>query len=160
MLITKEHSISSVKPCSLNCANKGYCVSNPVTSSGQNLLDGKLREVCICPEGYTGLSCQKKTRSMDTCIQYGDSRICLNGNHCAKVMTEHNLHNSILDHANDGSEWFCDCAEADGVSAFAGDMCRKPHTEYCNKEGTTYCTNGGSCVNSFISHSLSLQYEG
>jgi len=61
---------------------------------------------------------------------------------------------------NDDNEWRCDCIEADGISAFAGHMCRKPHTEYCNDEGTAYCTNGGTCVNNLVSQMIRLEYPG
>lgn len=163
MLIKSSQSIDSVKKCSLNCANNGYCVVDPITSSSHNLLDGKLREVCICPKGFTGLTCQQRIGFMDKCESYGGQRLCLNGGQCRKVLNENNIQfsPSFLDRGNSNvDEWVCDCVEADGVSAFAGDMCRKPHTEYCNSQGTAFCTNGGTCVNHLLGHTLSVQYEG
>lgn len=162
MLTDSKVSVKSIKQCSLNCANNGYCTFDPITSSSHNLLDGKLRELCICPKGYTGLTCQNRIGLMDKCLNYGDKFVCLNGGHCRQVLTAENLSKVVLDQGsgNYPGEWMCDCVEADGVSPFAGDMCRKPHTEYCNNEGTAYCTNGGSCMNGLLSNSLSGQYEG
>ncbi|CAB9510993.1 EGF [Seminavis robusta] len=50
----------------------------------------------------------------------------------------------------------CDCAAADKISAFAGQQCRKPFTEYCaslsNSVGghISFCTNGGKCRGDLI----------
>ena len=158
--MVSEMLISNINQCSLNCANNGYCVVNPITPPSHNLLDGKLREVCICPKGFTGLSCQQRIGTMDKCQIYGDQQICLNGGLCRLVLSEGNLSSQLLSGygLHEKNEWVCDCLEADGVSAFAGSMCRKPHTEFCNSEGNVFCTNGGTCVNYLIGHSWSIQY--
>ena len=157
MIVDKENFIKPVS-CTLNCANGGYCAINPLMTHSHNLLDGKLRQLCICPPDYTGLTCQQKTGSMDKCIKYNHSRVCLNGGVCRKVLNEHNLNDR--DNENDESEWMCDCIEAMGQSRFAGDMCERPHTEYCNEDGSAFCTNGGSCINNLVVQTLQIEYEG
>ncbi len=149
MLFSKEHSTSEDSPCSLNCANNGYCTINPETSASDNLADGNLREMCICPEGFTGLACLHHVEKMERCRNHNGKRFCLNGGTCRHIMSSEN-----------DDEWRCDCIEADGISPFAGHMCRKPHTEYCNDDGTAYCTNGGTCVNNLVSQMIRLEYPG
>ncbi len=153
--------------CSLKCVNGGYCAINPETSASHNLLDGRLREMCICPKGYTGLTCLQKVEEMAKCHNHKGLHYCLNGGHCRQVM-KHGGVGFIMEgmsvdnerYGEDDIDWRCDCVEANGASAFAGDMCRRPHTEYCNHEGTKFCTNGGTCVNNLIIHENSVQYEG
>ena len=157
MIVDKETAFRPMS-CTLNCANDGYCVLDPLMTHSHNLLDGKIRQLCICPPGYTGLTCQQRIGSMDKCIKYNDSRVCLNGGVCRKVLNEHNLIDR--DNEDDESEWMCDCTEAIGQSRFAGDMCERPHTEYCNEDGSAFCTNGGSCVNNLVVQTLQIQYEG
>ncbi len=172
MIVGPNHkSISASKgKCSLRCLNNGYCIHNPQTSSSTNLLDGELREVCICPKGYTGIDCLQKVDSMERCHEtHRGLHYCLNGGRCRQVMKSGGIGfftkkidgddaNSGVD--NDDIEWKCDCIEANGASSFAGDMCKRPHTEFCNAEGTAFCTNGGSCVNNIVIHEHSVQYEG
>lgn len=123
---------------------------NPETSSAShNLADGTMREMCICPEGFTGLTCLHHVAKMEHCRSYNGQRYCLNGGICRQIMS-----------SKSDDEWRCDCIEADGISPFAGHMCRKPHTEYCNDEGTAFCTNGGTCKNNLVSQTIRLEYSG
>lgn len=49
-----------------------------------------------------------------------------------------------------------ECAEADSLSLFAGEQCRKPFTEYCaslkHSVGghVSFCTNGGKCKSDYL----------
>ena len=173
----REHSTNSFheKKCNLHCANGGYCSINTQTSSSHNLADGHLREMCICPQGYTGITCLQRVASMERCHQYNtDTHICLNGGYCRQVMNDGGTdvnagagflgHNSAThsdgDAAESKSEWLCDCIEAAGVSPFAADMCKRPHTEFCDDNGISFCTNGGSCKNHLINPEIKIQYEG
>ena len=151
--------------CSLKCLNGGYCAINQETSANHNLLDGQLREMCICPKGYTGLSCLQPINSMEKCHVHKGINYCLNGGHCRQVFKNGGigfLNQEVeMDESNiDEIDWRCDCVQANGASQFAGDMCRRPHTEYCDHEGKTFCTNGGTCVNSIVNQAHSIQYEG
>lgn len=126
--------------CSLNCANGGFCSIFPFGPSldiATTPVDGSLREVCICPLGFTGLTCSEPTYSLEPCLE--DSHVCRHGGLCREV-----------DVASDEKEWKCNCKFADGVNSFAGAMCRQPATEYCNLHGTSFCTNGGTCVNNLV----------
>lgn len=131
-----EANLATERDCSLNCDNDGYCVINPITSSNPDLLDGKLREICFCQPGFTGITCQQHIRSMHKCTRSGDTRVCPNGGFCRQV-----LNNIVGVH-----EWMCDCIVAKRKSDFAGYMCQHPSTEYCNVDGSSYCTNGGTCA--------------
>jgi len=102
-------------------------------------VDGSLREVCICPLGFTGITCSEPTDALDSCHQHEDTHICRHGGLCREVVIG----------ANE-IEWKCDCEIADEVNSFAGAMCRRPATEYCNVHGTSFCTNGGTCVNNLV----------
>jgi len=137
--------------CSLNCANGGFCSLYPFGSSltiTATPVDGSLREVCICPLGFTGLTCSEPTDSLESCQQHEDSHVCRHGGLCREV-----------DVASDEKEWKCNCEIADGVNSFAGAMCRQPATEYCNFHGTSFCTNGGTCVNNLVQAQLESEGE-
>jgi hypothetical protein len=163
LLDTKKSSLPE-PPCSLQCANNGYCAINPETSASHNFADGQLREMCICPDGYAGLTCLQPVELMDKCYTHEGNRICLNGGYCRQerglghVGDSGNVSN--VSNGNNDSEWICDCAEANGVSPFAKDMCIRPHTEFCNQSGTAFCTNGGTCINNLVSQTTTIEYEG
>jgi len=105
-------------------------------------VDGSLHQICICPIGYSGLTCSELSHNLEPCHHYEDNHVCRNGGVCRPDNFAYELGDTV--------EWRCDCNYADDVNSFAGAMCRDPATEYCSKDGSKYCTNGGSCVNNII----------
>lgn len=95
---------------------------------------GKLVASCHCKPGFTGIACENIDQE---CIL--PERKCSNGSPCRPKEND------------DGStKWACDCALADSLSEFAGQMCRNPLTEYCSGKfdphsPLVFCTNGGRC---------------
>jgi hypothetical protein len=143
-------------PCDLNCKNGGYCSSRahdgttaPTTKvSGAHEIKNSSDQFCICPHGWTGLSCLEPIETIDPCHNSGDSYVCRSGGLCHSDKSFSNL--------NDGEqEWKCDCKLADAVNAFAGAMCREPAIEFCNSDSFSFCTNGGTCVSNLINFSHS-----
>jgi hypothetical protein len=128
--------------CDLNCANGGYCSLYPFESSLVTSIpvDGSLRQLCVCPLGYTGLTCSEPTQELEHCHQHDEMRVCRHGGLCREIV-------GTLSHESD---WVCDCVIADSVNSFAGAMCRQPATEYCNTSGSSFCTNGGTCVSNLF----------
>ncbi|KAL7476273.1 hypothetical protein ACHAW6_002145 [Cyclotella cf. meneghiniana] len=121
--------------CKLRCHNGGYC--NYVSSDESTLLQifasGGLIEKCVCPPGYTGLTCE---RIVEECSL--PKLQCDNGAPCM-LKTE----------VEQDAQYVCDCSVADALSAFAGRMCRNPATTYCGEGeivNRSFCTNGGLCL--------------
>lgn len=129
-------SVAGEERCGLNCEH-GECtlVSDKQDERAAMVQSGKMIEQCTCEDGYGGVAC-------DILIQpcQSDGK-CRNGRACQRD--------------RESGELSCDCSDADGVSRFAGLMCRNPYTEYCAdkydpNESTSFCTNGGKCKSSFI----------
>lgn len=131
----------TTKSCDLNCANGGYCSLYPFESSlvTSTPLDGSLHQLCVCPLGYTGLTCSEPTEELESCHEHDGTNVCRHGGLCRDIGTSSNQ-----------SKWVCDCSFADKVNAFAGAMCRQPATEYCNMSGSSFCTNGGTCISNLV----------
>ena len=108
-------------------------------------VDGSLREICVCPMGFAGLTCSEPTEALERCHHHGDTHVCRNGGLCRPT-----LDNDAEKEHGEEAEWRCDCAIADKVNNFAGAMCRRPATEYCSGDGSKFCTNGGSCVSNLV----------
>lgn len=132
--------------CDLKCANGGYCSLYPHESSLFTSIpvDGSLHQICVCPLGYTGLTCSEPTTELDPCHEHDGTYVCRHGGMCV----EQTKTTSSSNHSS--SEWMCECVMADEVNAFAGAMCRQPATEYCNASGSSFCTNGGTCVSNLV----------
>ena len=116
--------------CQLSCLNGGYC--DYISSDESTLIDtfarGGLIQRCICSPGHGGISCENKIEQCSTDLK------CHNGVPCA-------LEEKTGKH-------YCDCSYADGISTFAGKMCREPATSYCGQgdiKNRSFCTNGGLC---------------
>ncbi|KAL3797675.1 hypothetical protein HJC23_013507 [Cyclotella cryptica] len=135
--------------CKLRCQNGGYC--NYVSSDESTLLQifasGGLLEKCICPPGYTGLTCETV---VEECLL--PKLQCHNGVPCM-----------LQTGAETEAHYVCDCSVADALSVFAGNMCRNPATTYCGEGeivNRSFCTNGGLClenlksstVNEYVTH--------
>jgi hypothetical protein len=139
--IERQSSMSTIS-CDLNCENGGYCSLYPFESSLVTSIpvDGSLHQLCVCPLGYTGLTCSEPTQELESCHEQDGTSVCRHGGLCREIGTS----------SNQSSEWVCDCGIADQVNAFAGAMCRQPATEYCNMSGSSFCTNGGTCVSNLV----------
>lgn len=122
--------------CTLSCENGGYCsyVATDIDVLTHEVQSGQLIQKCICQPGFGGLGCEIE---VEECAV--PERMCHNGLPCVETAA---------------GDWKCDCNIADGVSSFAGSMCRKPYTEYCSgkfrEADLTFCTNGGKCKSDFI----------
>ena len=88
-------------------------------------------EHCVCPNGYTGLTCEIEVQ------RCGASKYCYHGSSC--------LYDS-------SGNPMCDCntAHTDGKS-FAGLSCEHISSEFCTPaddqdQKDSFCTNGGSCI--------------
>jgi hypothetical protein len=126
-----------IDSCDLECSNGGYCtlIEGTAEQLARKAQGGDLIEVCVCRPGLTGIACEN---ILEQCSL--PERKCHNGDSCSKM---------------ENGEFGCDCSLADSLSLFAGQMCRKPITEYCTgrfqpHSALSFCTNGGRCDADFI----------
>lgn len=137
LLLHVNVSVAANGQCGLSCEH-GTCTlaSDRQEELSAMVQSGKMIEHCVCDEGYGGVACDLP---IQPCQSNGK---CNNGRACQRAKAT--------------GELACECSDADGVSRFAGLMCRNPYTEYCAdkydpNESTSFCTNGGKCKSSFIS---------
>lgn len=134
---------SEYTSCNLVCENEGFCRKGvkdvgflePYTENVSHLNETHNEdfEHCVCPEGYTGLTCDHK---VEICGE--NEHVCFHGSKCV---------------SNDGVH-ACDCRTTDSTIAdrFAGDSCEHLSTDICVDgdllPGQTagFCTNGGICI--------------
>jgi hypothetical protein len=144
--------------CSLSCLNGGKCrkgAKNDLSLNGGEQQGGGPSqsvfnqdfEHCVCPEGFTGLSCEYKYEECGNGDHY-----CLHGSRC--VPNDKNV---------DG--WSCDCQSATSSSSssegslFAGDHCQHHATTVCTRQDNgdgsamydpatsmVFCVNDGICT--------------
>ena len=119
--------------CDLQCHNNGVC-SHLTTNEDQlrkRMQSGQMIQQCDCPRGYRGMSCDVSV----------DEFPCPKEN-AGRLRSD------------------CDCAVADQVSAFAGEQCRNPSTEYCASLSKSigghifFCSHGGKCNGDIIAAQL------
>jgi EGF-like domain len=141
--MTTENNEGGVS-CDLECSNGGYCTLLDGTEAelAHKAQSGMLIEVCVCPPGYTGVTCENV---VEECTL--PERTCHNKVPCRKITSSSS--------SSFTGEWSCDCSLAESISNFAGRMCRDPITEYCTGKFThnsalSFCTNGGRCLGDFI----------
>lgn len=145
--------------CNLNCNNGGYCSLypfEPTATTAATPVDGSLRQICVCPLGWTGITCLEPTDELEICHHHDGTHVCRNGGLCRPVV-QNNLDSAAASASSEeggANGWRCDCEIAEQVNAFAGAMCRRPATEYCSAGGSSFCTNGGSCVNNLVQSDL------
>lgn len=88
-------------------------------------------EHCVCPDGYTGLTCEIAVQSC------GADKYCYNGSTC------------IFDENGDP---LCDCNSAHTSEvSFAGTNCEQESTSHCEPghdqdQKDAFCTNHGVCI--------------
>jgi len=122
------------------CTNGGTCAGDP-------------NQGCICPEGFTGFSCEFPSSVNEAVpevsppsLEDGDKMVecgyhhCVNGSTCVEEKEE--IDGVITKH--------CDCSTANSEFAlFAGHMCQYEVSNFCARNnGSTdhsFCTNGGIC---------------
>eukprot|EP00555_Chaetoceros_dichaeta_P007004 CAMPEP_0198258334 /NCGR_PEP_ID=MMETSP1447-20131203/7793_1 /TAXON_ID=420782 /ORGANISM="Chaetoceros dichaeta, Strain CCMP1751" /LENGTH=633 /DNA_ID=CAMNT_0043945441 /DNA_START=156 /DNA_END=2057 /DNA_ORIENTATION=- len=135
-------------PCAIECLNGGVCTTGikdltqyddelaNLLGAGDDLemyLNGENTEYCICPEGFTGNTCE---HGIETC---GDS-VCMNGATCVTGLNGP----------------YCDCStvtitEPNGQRIpHAGSSCETVFSTMCEAmDGyppeEAFCTNGGAC---------------
>jgi hypothetical protein len=159
VLVTQIRPLAATynSSCTLNCEHGGYCAMIPGDEKqlAHQVQSGELIQECVCMADYGGLGCEQTTEKCSL-----STRKCPSGADCTLSTAT--------------GEWTCDCAIADRVSSFAGNMCRKRYTEYCSgayapDRALIYCTNGGKCKSDFItakvapgnaSANLEFQYLG
>lgn len=142
---------TSTTTCNLICNNGGYCSLYPFEAKVTTTMpvDGSLRHICVCPYGYTGLTCLERTEDLDRCHHHDDTHVCRNGGVCKQVFHDNSNSNGR------NQQWRCDCVIAYEVNSFAGAMCKRPATEYCNEEDS-FCTNGGTCISNLVQTSTQM----
>jgi len=132
--------------CNLECENDGVCKVGlkDFTKMDEYGLDiesflggmDSYGEHCVCPEGYTGLTCDK-----EEAVQCGQG-VCFNGAECVQTTS---LDGSII-----YSE-FCRCpTDPNTGMAFASKFCEHKATVFCeapvgHDKGEYFCANGGTC---------------
>ena len=143
---TDMHAIPNlnVLECTQHCQNGGACVVHHSTTTvkttsavasgvSRNSQKSILAQRCECPPGYGGLSCE--TQVTACFVRFETHFFCQAESPCL---------------ANKAGGAFCDCSQANSVSAFAGIDCNFSATEYCTDHGgisrVAFCTNGGACV--------------
>lgn len=124
--------------CDLDCVNFGLCkigVKNfdSLSPALQEYFDLQVEghdAHCVCPEGFTGLTCE-------TIISKCGDTECLNGSKCKYSLDP-----------NGEEQFFCDCGEIPGPQMYAGDSCESVSTSICDAPigyDPNFCTNGGGC---------------
>lgn len=78
-------------------------------------------EHCVCPTGYSGLSCEVPTQ------------LCPDGIHVC-------FHGSVCVYEEE--KYKCDCDETDTAGLF----CQHKATVECNNGGVEFCVNSGECT--------------
>ncbi|CAF0704145.1 unnamed protein product [Brachionus calyciflorus] len=150
-----------------NC-NNGYLQLNTTCESQKCIFDSCLnggsctmidkKAVCICPEGFTGLKCEKMLATTDVC-QYAQNT-CFNGGKCM------NVHYNYMCSCESGFTgprceilMLCDpkictngvCVESDGIlkcecnPGWSGPFCNNSKTGGC-EANLNACKNGGTCT--------------
>jgi len=135
---------SKDEPCNLQCNNGGVCKMGlkDFTELAEYGLDidaylggqDSYGEHCVCPKGYTGLTCEK-----EEAVQCGQG-ICFNGAECVQTTS---LDGSIVYNE------FCRCPTEEGES-YAGKFCEHKSTTFCpapegHDPAEYFCANGGEC---------------
>jgi len=121
-------------PCNIGKAN----FTDHQTAEGTTLtfLDqGSASNMhCVCPQTWTGLTCNRKFESCD-----GDHN-CYNGGECIPGLKD--------SYGND--QLFCDCSHARDEHGYnyVGKYCEHQGMERCDIEGT-FCVNGGVCNDAY-----------
>jgi hypothetical protein len=111
--------------CPLECRNGSTCKKDAT-----NIY------LCVCPEGFEGLHCEKVTAVESPCGPYGD--VCHHGSTCMRTIQ---------------GEYACDCTSKDLTDSmttkrdFAGRWCNYEATSYCDTDQNFFCVNNGSCIN-------------
>lgn len=133
--------------CDLDCYFNTTCVEGAASFSGHP-TDGDGQPLdfhsdtispngysCDCPEGLTGLECDRKYKSCDD-----GKHQCYNGGECIL---------GVMDRFGN-AQLFCDCTNAvdhNGVR-HVGKYCEIPVPVLCGddpKDETFFCVNGGQC---------------
>ena len=146
--------------CPLQCSNGAECKLGehnfdffPKEPNGSvfTFLQTTTRDgwYCDCPEGWTGLRCNRKyeicplSTDMDSST---DAHYCFHGGSCLAGLTD-GTHDTI-----DESQRFCDCknAEHNGTPYF-GKYCEIEGAIQCSADSDEYCTAQGECKEDFAS---------
>ena len=150
--------------CPLQCNNGSVCMvgassfkdhpketgNTPFTFQQQTSKDGWH---CLCPEGWTGLRCNRSYNkcpvvrsSSDTAVtgDINDHHYCYHGGECIAGVTD-GQHPDI-----DKSERFCDCSNAqhNGIPYF-GKYCDIEGAVQCGPDSEQFCTAQGTCKENF-----------
>lgn len=166
---TEDAPVAAPTPaeeCTLDCANGSVCKLgendfgfHPKESNGATFtfLQTTSREgwYCECPEGFTGLRCNRKyevcplvqdafsSRNEDGTPHY-DAHFCYHGGSCLEGLTDGN-HDSIKD-----SQRFCDCQNAEhNGTPYYGKYCEIEGAVQCSEDSDEYCTAQGTCKEDF-----------
>jgi hypothetical protein len=136
----KDSNITNdFEDCNLVCANGGKCRNGAKDTSFWDKFGDALShysvshdknfEHCVCPEGFTGLTCEIK---MVVCPQ--GNHVCLHGSKCTQ--------------GGNGKNASCDCeAGSSSFEMLAGKFCEYKSTTLCNSGSHfSFCVNDGECV--------------
>ena len=125
----------SLSICATNCMNHGKCREGGKDFGIMddfhgvdhlfNVTSNANFEHCVCPEGFTGLSCEIE---VEVCPN--GTRVCFHGSECVPT----------------GDEWQCNCNAS--VVLAAGPLCQHFATSTCdsNPGAAPFCVNGGACT--------------
>ena len=134
----------TIPTCSLQCQNRGTCRKGVKDFGTLKDFDPSLSSIiqnnhtadfehCICPDGYTGLTCEIE---LDTCPN--GEHVCLHGSECQRK----------------GGEHTCACDTAYTMfNRFAGKHCEHASTSIRTANGEpgvgrdeeAFCVNSGIC---------------
>ncbi|KAL7439402.1 hypothetical protein ACHAXM_006654 [Skeletonema potamos] len=138
----KNHDDEDKAECTLQC-ERGVCAkgfknydnlvgSGPFPASLAEDIISPEGEHCVCPDSYTGLTCEIAVQKCSDHRKY-----CYNGSTC------------IYD---DNGDPMCDCNTAHTeIKSFAGLGCEHEGTSYCEPgldqdQKDSFCANGGTCI--------------